>query len=255
MLTYLGFGHSHVVALANGAHILTVKGTPFGGVPVTGQFHYLYANRFEPPLLDGTTGTRLNPAILDLIQTGQPRCLVSSIGGNEHNVLSITQGARRYDFILGENPDLPLDTTGEIIPEAAIRENLTEWTADKIALLRAIRGASALPLVQIEPPPPLPRDHVLACRKDAFRRTVNARNLSPDSVRHKMWRVQTGLYRKACADLGVHYIQTLPDMIDEHGMLARGAWGKDATHANDNYGEAMMAEAFRCVVAQAVSAG
>jgi hypothetical protein len=69
-----------------------------------------------------------------------------------------------------------------------------------------------------------------------------------------MWRVQAGLYRKACADLGIHYVETLPDMIDQHGMLARKAWGRDATHANDCYGEAMMAEAFRRVVAQAVPA-
>ena len=245
MLTFVGVGHSHVVALANGAHRLRVGGTLFDGAPLVNEFHYLYAERFEPPLLDGHTGTQLNPAILDVLRAHAPRFVMTSIGGNEHNVLAIAQGKRPFDFILSGQPDLPLDPQAELLPEAVVRETLRHWMVDKIALLTAIRAAVSVPVIQIEPPPPVPRAHVLATPSDAFKKSVDLRRLSSDTLRHKMWRVETRLFSAACGRLGIDYVETPPAMMDETGMLAQSAWGKDATHANDAYGEVMVGQALR----------
>ena len=245
---FVGLGHSHIVALAKGAYALAAQSSLAAAEALTCRFCYLYDPQYEPPFVAADDGRQLNPGILAAIRDGAPRFILTSIGGNEHNVLSIAQRDGRFDFILGENPELALDRQAKAIPEAAIRETLRDWMADKTDILRALRAATDVPIVQIEPPPPLPRKHVLAYPKEFFRSLLDQRNLSPDLLRYKMWRVQSGILRDLCGDLGVMYVETPPDMIDGAGMLAAKAWGKDATHANDHYGEAMVASALRRVL-------
>lgn len=243
VLHFVGLGHSHVVALAKGAYALQASAAMFDGRPIAGRFHYLYDKTFEPAFVDGATRLALNPKILEALAAGAPEFVLASMGGNEHNVLSIVQLYQRYDFILGEAPDLPLEPNAEILPEALIRETLREWMDEKVAVLRAVRRATTLPIVQIAPPPPLPRAQVIAHPKEFFRNAVDLRKLSPDPLRHKMWRLQLGLYRELCAEIGVLYVEAPPDMLDGDGMLAEKAWGGDATHANEFFGRAMVAAA------------
>lgn len=243
VLHFVGLGHSHVVALAKGAYALQAGAALFDGRPIEGRFHYLYDKAFEPPFVDGSARRALNPKILEALAAGAPEFVIASMGGNEHNVLSIVQLYQRYDFILGEAPDLPLESNAEILPEALIRETLREWMDEKVAVLRAVREATKLPIVQIAPPPPLPRAQVIAHPREFFRNAVDLRKLSPDPLRHKMWRVQLGLYRELCAEIGVLYVEPPVDMIGDDGMLAQKAWGGDATHANELFGRATVAEA------------
>lgn len=247
MTFFAGLGHSHVVALAKGAYELQMRGATLDGAPIACRFHYLYDAAYEPAFVDSAGDGALNPAIVSALTENNPRFIVASIGGNEHNVLSIAQRDGKFDFILGENPDLPFDESAEPIPEAAVRETLRDWMEDKMAILRAAHALSAAPIVLVEPPPPLPREQVLAYPGEFFRSAFDRRNLSPDVLRHKMWRVQTGLLRELAAEVDAIYVETPADMIDARGMLPRNAWGKDATHANDAYGAAIMTRAFDSV--------
>ena len=242
---FVGVGHSHIVALANGAYELQAAGATFAGAPFTCRFHYLYAPDFEPNIVQDGSGPTLNPAIVQAVEQDEPRFYIASVGGNEHNVLSIVQLYQRYDFILGDDPGLPLEPGAEIIPESVIRETLREWMEPKIAVLRAIRARTPRPIAQIEPPAPLPRAQVLAHPKEFFRKKVDLTKLSPDMLRHKMWRLQTSLYREICAELDVLYIEAPPEMIGPDNMLARHVWGGDATHANDLFGQKMVERALR----------
>jgi hypothetical protein len=242
-VNFVGLGHSHVVALAKGCYGLQQKGVEFAGQPLVGQFHYLYGPEFTPNVSVSSEGAALHPKIAEILHQDDLRFVLLSAGGNEHNVISIVQLYQRYDFILGEQPDLPLDQNIEILPEVLVRETIREWMGEKIAVMKAIRAATSLPIVQIEPPPPLPREQVLAYPKEFFRGAVDLRKLSPDHLRHKMWRVQIGLYRELCESMGIGYVRMPAAMIDEQGMLAKKAWGQDATHANDWFGEVMILEA------------
>ncbi len=243
MLSFVGFGHSHVVALAKGYYALQQSGANYPGSPPAGRFHYLYDRSFVPALTGGPERLALNSEILSRLVEGDPSVVLLSVGGNEHNVLSIVQNHQRYDFIIGENPDLPIEPNAEIYPEAVIRETLRESMADSLALLRALRAATNAPMAQIEPPPPLPIEHVLAYPKEFFKRAVDRSKLSSDCLRHKMWRVQTGIYRELCERIGIIYISVPPAMLDPRGMLIRSAWGHDATHANEWFGQCMIEQA------------
>ncbi len=60
-----------------------------------------------------------------------------------------------------------------------------------------------------------------------------------------MLRVSCALYRDACAKAGIDYIPVPSSFIDPQGMLAAHGLGQDATHANDEFGLAMVTEAIR----------
>lgn len=243
--SFVGFGHSHIVALAKGAYALQARRTQVGGTSWRGHFVYLYAPEVEPALTDTPAGPALHPRILERLRSGAPRFVLASIGGNEHNILAIPQASRRFDFILGENPDLPLDPSAEILPESVVRETLRSWMREKTDVLLAIRAATSLPIFLIEPPPPLPREQVLAYPKEFFRSMVGRRSMSSDALRWKMWRVQTGIYRELCETSRIDYVTVPQHMIDTDGMLIQSLCGQDATHANEAFGEAMTMDVLR----------
>lgn len=249
MLNFVGLGHSHIVALAKGAYALEAKQADIAGHTIRGRFRYLYDAACTPAFLDAAR-TMLNPAIATALTEGAPRFVLLSIGGNEHNVTSMRQPARRFDFILSGETDAPLDPQAEIVPEAAIRETLRDYMNDNMQVAQAIRAASGLPMVLIEPPPPLPRAQVLAYPKEFFRSQLDQRSMSSDALRRKVWRVQVAMMRRAADELGLAYVETPPAMFGADGLLASAACGQDATHANDGYGEVMIEAAVRLMATQ-----
>lgn len=249
MANFTGLGHSHIVALAKGAYALEAKGTEIAGGAICGRFRYLYDEAYMPPFVDAA-GTRLNPAIEKALDEGGAQFLLLSMGGNEHNVASMRQPAPRFDFILSGEPDAPLDPHAEIVPEAAIRETLRDYMSESMRVLRAIRAASPLPMVLVEPPPPLPRAQVLAYPREFFRSQFEQRGMSSDALRRKVWRVQTGMMRQASDDLAISYVETPETVFGGDGLLAPWACGQDASHANESYGEIMIAAAVRLMAAK-----
>lgn len=240
MIPFSAFGHSHVVALAHGYDTMLADGSAPPGV-----FRYLYTPTYSP-VLTGEKGREiLNPALVALIAEGDHRGLILSIGGNQHNVLSILQLHERYDFVLGEDPSLPLDTEVEIYPEAMIRETLRDWLDQSFRELAAFRAACDLPMVQVAPPPPLPRAHVLAHPGELLPDRRRHKSVARDAIRHKVWRVQQNLYRERCAALGIGFVGVSADACDADGMLASAFLGTDATHANAVFGRIMLSEALR----------
>lgn len=242
MIPFVAFGHSHVVALARGYDLMLQD----GGAP-PGAFHYLYSPTFSPVLTGEPDKVALNSALVDLMAKENCRGVVLSIGGNEHNVLSILQLSGRYDFILGDDPSLPLDEESEIYPEAMIRETLRDRLERTFREIAAFRAACTLPLVQVAAPPPLPREHVLANPGELLPDPRRRKAIAADAIRHKVWRVQQNLYRDTCAALGVTFVVAPPRTRDAAGMLAAEFLGDDATHANAAYGRILMAEALRCL--------
>jgi hypothetical protein len=247
MASFVGFGHSHIVALAKGWYALQERDPAFLAPFIAGRFHYLHDAPFDPALSRGPEGLALNPEIATKLGEDDPQCILLSIGGNEHNVVALTQFQQRYDFILAENPALPLESGVEIYPEAMIRETLWESMADGLFLLQAFRDATDKPTVLIEPPPPLPLRHVLLHPQGIFVDAIDPDNLASDCVRFKIWQVQLGLYREFCQRIGLAYVETPPEMIDSNGMLVEAACGRDATHANELFGQVMIEKAIGLV--------
>ncbi len=252
-ISFIGFGHSHNVALAKGYYALVKKNAAsFEGVPFSGSFHSLYDPPFAPVLGEGGA---LQPAIIEFMKNAKRQFILLSISGNEHNILSIVQHKKPFDFILDAS-DPALEPGVEILTRAAVRETVREWMEfNRVdAITRAFGEATALPIVLVEPPPPLPASHVRA-NPDIFEKALCKARVSSDALRHKIWRLQGELYLEICHKYGVRFVPVPGRLLDVNGLLVREGCGLDATHANEIFGQQMMLEILRVVSGKCPDAG
>ena len=245
----LGLGHSHIVAIAQGCYALQHDSAAVAGRPLSSHFVYLYEPSISPTLIGDKPPRAFHPELLALIDREAPDLCLLSAGGNEHISLSMPQPGERFDFILGENQDLPLMAGATILPEAAIRETLRSHMAEMLEIIAAAARQIAAPLYCLEPPPPLPDAKVLAHPGEFLKNAADHERLSPELLRYKMWRVASGLYREACARAGCAFVEAPQAFIAPPGVLSEAAWGADATHANASFGRAMIGK----ILAEAVT--
>jgi len=240
----LGLGHSHIVAVAKGCYQLRDSGGTIAGETFDCSFIYLYDPQILPPVSEAGGRSRLNPRLAEMIAQSDATFGLLCVGGNEHLALSVIQPREPVDFVLGENPDLPLDGRATIVPEAAVRETLREKMALSLGILAALRGATDMPFFCLEPPPPLPDVRVLVYPQEFFRKAVDRNKLSSELFRYKVWRVQSSLYRQLCASENFEFVGAPEQFVTPPGVLAEEAWGADASHANPLFGETMVRKAF-----------
>jgi hypothetical protein len=250
MYAFVAFGHSHIVAFAKGAYEYAASDLPPEAPRIHARFLYLYDPLYNPVLPGGPDAIELNPKLREALSESPWKFVVLVCGGNEHNILGIVRKKRPFDFVLSSEPDLPLQPSYELVPEALIREVLRSYMADTLQTMRAFRAATGLPVMQLEPPPPLPNHRVLAYPRELLRASLFRKNIAPEFIRHKIWRLETEIYREFCAEIGVAYLPAPASMIDENGMLAEPGWGSDATHASPRYGIEALKDALNLYTSQ-----
>jgi hypothetical protein len=138
--------------------------------------------------------------------------------------------------VLSSAPDLPLQPGYELVPEALIREVLKNFMAESLRTMQTFRAATRLPVMQLEPPPPLPNHRVLAYPREFVRATLFRKNIAPELIRYKLWRLESEIYSSFCDAFGIAYLHAPRSMMDRNGMLVEAGWGSDATHASPRYG-------------------
>jgi hypothetical protein len=236
MPRFIAFGHSHIVAFAKGAYEYQAADLPAEAPRIEGRFVYLYDPSYNPVLQGPADAPELHPKLREHLVELPWDFVVLVCGGNEHNVLGIVRNKRPFDFVLSSEPHLPLQPGYELVPEALIREVLKHYMADSLETMRAFRAATDLPVMQLEPPPPLPNRHVLAYPREFVRASLLRKKIAPELIRYKLWRVESDIYTRFCNEVGIAYLRAPAGMVDKNGMLAETGWGSDATHANPRYG-------------------
>jgi hypothetical protein len=250
MSPFIAFGHSHIVAFAKGFYEHQASGCAAGAAHLQGRFIYLYEPTYNPVLVGPPEALTLNPKLSEQLTELPWKLVVLVCGGNEHNILGIVRNKRPFDFVLSSAPDLPLQPGYELVPEALIREVLNSYMAESLQTMRAFRAATRLPVMQLEPPPPLPNHRVLAYPREFVRAALFRKNIAPELVRYKLWRLESEIYARFCDQFGIAYLRAPPRMIDRSGMLAQSGWGSDATHASPRYGIEVVKDAIDLYRAQ-----
>src|SRR5438270_3435446 len=236
MYSFVAFGPSLIVAFAKGAYDYQATALPPDAPRVEGRFLYLYDPAYNPVLQGPPEALYLNPKLSEHLTERSWDFVVLVCGGNEHNVLGIVRNKRPFDFVLSSEPDLPLHPGYELVPEALIREVLKGYMADSLQTMRTFRAATELPITQLEPPPPLPNQRVLAYPREFVRASLLRKKIAPELIRYKLWRLESDIYTRFCNEFGIDYLRAPASMINKHGLLAAAGWGSDATHANPRYG-------------------
>jgi hypothetical protein len=169
--------------------------------------------------------------------------VVSFVGGVKHISIALRPvrrtGEPPFDFILPEEPELPLQEGTELIPHDAVREVLLRTTMRFRVLLEKIAQSTQAPVFQVESPPPPPERLMKAWFGSRHR------HRGPDSghfdlpmplVRYKLWRLNSQLVREHSAELGVTFVEHPPEAVDSDGFL-REELVRNYTHANQDYGQ------------------
>lgn len=225
-------GHSHLACIreAFDQRDGKIAGLALEFAPLAAA-HYL-------PNLDSAQG--LHPQIAAIIAAPRFDALVSVVGGNAHFSLGLVNNPRRYDFVMPESPDLPLEDGAEVIPYGLMMRHLIGFSHETTPVLPAIRAlVPDKPFVHLESPPPVPAWNVNRHAKH-FAPLIKHYGLSRPERVLRFWRLQGLMMQNICAETGITYLPVPPTMVDDQGLLARVAWRDDPTHAGPAYGHAVL---------------
>lgn len=159
----------------------------------------------------------------------------SFIGGGAHTVIGLVSHPRRYDFVLPENPDLPIDPRAELIPVGAVREVLERETAPYLKLMLHLRTLAGERMIHMEPPPPCPDNSKIAPHVPWPLFPDMLQEVAPPWLRYKAWRLHSQLVSEWCARERVAFYPCPSGAADAEGFL-RQDYFEDGVHANSGYG-------------------
>lgn len=226
----LVFGRSHLRAVRLAWNARVEAGRTEG---VELRFIQLLSRDWQPVIVAG----QYNEKILAELERKNLRLIVSVVGGNQHNELGLVNHPTRFDFVLPEAPELPLQPDAQILPSQLIRRNLERRVEPTLRLMRLLRRSTPLPIVHLESPPPIPSAEHIARYPLGFEELIPELGVAPASLRYKLWRLHSAVVRETCEAARIRFVPAPRQMQDPDGMLIREAWADDATHANALYGE------------------
>lgn len=221
-------GHSHVACVARAA---TARGVALQAL-----------NFWEMPgAIERDDGPpRFTPALEQrLRQHDGP--LFSLIGGAVHGVVGMLVHPRRFDFVLPWEPDLPLDPAAEVLPALAVRAILESLMTEYLALMTELRLLCRGPMFHLEAPPPYADAQRMHADIPWALYPGMCQEISPASMRYKLWRLHSRIVRDWCDAAGVTFVACPSPAIDAGGFLREPYYG-DGAHANEAYGELVLGQ-------------
>jgi hypothetical protein len=222
----LCIGHSHVACVAQAA---SKQGLPLQAL-----------NFWDMPgavVRDGVA-PGFSPDLSMLLRRHKGS-LFSLIGGAAHGVLGMLVHPRRFDFVLPERPDLPLDPLAEILPAMAVRGMLESLMTDYLPLMSQLRQLCRGALYHIEPPPPYADAERMHADIPWSLYPGMCPEISPAPFRLKLWRLHTQILGDWCRANGAQLLRCPVQAMDADGYMLEPFYG-DGAHANAAYGELVL---------------
>lgn len=167
--------------------------------------------------------------------------IITSFGGNAHNILGLVNLPEKFDFFMPQQKKglikgarlIPLD-----IVEACLKNQ--GGFPETVWCLRAIRKIYKGRIIQIESPPPIPNNKHLLKYAGPYKAQFDEFGPAPIKLRYKLWLIHSTLIKEECKKLNIEYIEAPKEMVDKNGYLKKIAWNLDTNHANLVYGKALI---------------
>lgn len=235
-------GHSHSASL---------------GVPLRGPSEHggLVALDAKDMRFCGFTGAwrRTSRFWQELATVGVGRTVVLVWSGNQHNALFLLSPTRRFDFVLYEDPALPLDPGADLVPDLAVQERLSLGIGELEQTIELLtqRGVARI-LVAGTPPPKGDTETIRngVRSEPAFRSHAEKLGVCIDDIplsspilMHKLWSVVQRVLRHAAIRGGAEFVPVPAASLDR-GLLREDLSADDATHANAEFGRLMRDELY-----------
>ncbi len=268
----LGFGHSHLSAIAkgwSGAH----RAGYYPGI--AGHFVRLNTATFQP-LTENVTAS---PELLDdqramakltkrlrgpleaefasgervrvltdaterrlghIFKRQEPDAVLLACMGNEYNTLGMLKHPEPYDFEM-PGSDLPVVEGAQVIPYAMMRAQMQAMAEQNVLLYwRFFNDVTGdVPVYMVPPPPPIASEEHIMSYPGAFADRAKEYGISPVSLRRKMWMLYCQVLRETVAGTNTVFLE-LPELVFSNGCLAQQFWQEDPTHGNREYGNVIL---------------
>jgi hypothetical protein len=149
------------------------------------------------------------------------------LGGRYPIALMLRKHPRPFDFVLPDEPELPIEADAEIIPAGIMRRVVERGARRSLQTLAKIVEATRGSVYQFEPPPPVGESSGLKM------------GLERAYLRLKVWRLHSAIVREHADRLGAGFVPHPPQAVDDAGFL-RGEYCLTSTHANAAYGSLVL---------------
>jgi hypothetical protein len=218
-------GHSHMACVLRAADQAGVQLAPI----IFKHVHYFEGVSHEL-VVAGRRG--FDQALVARLKGGP---VFSFIGGTRYLSLGIREHPVPFDFVLRDEPDLPIEPGVQIIPLEAMHQVLYEGSMRNLTLLERVAEAATGPVYHFEPPPP-PKDPLVAAGTVRGRTETRAEFVGVQRwLRYKLWRLHSEIVRTHAEEHGVVFVDRPDGTVDEEGFL-RPELILNSTHANADYG-------------------
>lgn len=232
-------GDSHVMAMG-----FPLRRDPYEEIPITGAGLPVFG-------LAGHWPRERSVYWSEVAARAADRIVAIVWRGSQHFHYFAVEPLEPFDFLLLSRPDLPVDATRRMVPEAAVVQ-LMRMTLDDLAPVVAdIKAAGGIPLICGTPPPKGDYEFMMQAmlREGYFQRAavdygidLDETRLSPPMLLLKFWIVMQEAMQDFAARHGVAFLPVPADAQTEQGFLRPECYAPDATHANDHYGQLMVGE-------------
>jgi hypothetical protein len=239
-------GHSHLSSVT--AALATRAGESYD--PDDGAEYFIFdtmrfGQQFQFSIEGSPEHYILNPSLVSAIEGNVPRgyekVFISMFGGNAHNALSLLEHPIPFDFILPEQPNLPLASDAVLVPYFYMEKMMQRQAACYILDMVCLRNAFPGSMLHVESPPPIGDNRfVLDHLEQYFLSQTSEPKVARKELRYKLWRLHSKIINDAAMACGIEFLQVPESIIDSEGFLASNAYGKDSTHAGPGYGLSVM---------------
>lgn len=175
--------------------------------------------------------------------------LLISWRGNQHMAAHLFASDPLFDFVLSDEPDLPLVDGAVVIPEQMLREKFSPSFDRLVELLDNVHQDHRGIVICGTPPPRHDTATIRASLShephfaDLLRRSgldAESVSLTPTATLYKMWRVIQAMLRDVADSRGVEFVAIPSASQTPDGFIRPEFWSSDVTHANQEFGNLMM---------------
>ena len=166
--------------------------------------------------------------------------MVISIAGTLHNVLGLLEHEKPFDFFTRGDETMTLAEGRVVVPQNTLWDTF-KGMADPKHRIVALRDEACCRVYHLATPPPKEDGEFIRARVARYRdRLVAEAGVNPAATRLKLWKLEMRVLADLCAELNMHLLLSPAEAQTPAGFLKPEYYGKDATHANDAYGELVL---------------
>ncbi|HVY84457.1 MAG TPA: hypothetical protein VG943_04955 [Caulobacterales bacterium] len=179
-------------------------------------------------------------------ELGRGHIVLVCYGGNEHNAHFLCAVEPPFDFMMADEPDAPLDTSCQVLPEALIDEWFALFGAGLREVMAWVMAGEPQHVFVLGTPAPkrdeahlrqaIAREPSLMQKAEAMGMSAEAVRFTPAYLRRKLWKKLQQAYADTAQACGAGFIPVPPTSLDADGLLLAQLQAPDATHANLKYG-------------------